>query len=131
MKIVINRCFGGFSLSMKAQAWLLERDKSLFEVIERNAKNDNLWSIKKGKQFEQYKATEFVLFDDKHIYLLEDKNSVEFRTHPLLVECVETLQEEADGSYSNLQVIDIPHDDVTIEDYDGMESVHEQHDSWP
>ena len=91
MKVVINRCFGGFSLSEKAYEFLgLEWDKYGYKY-----------------------------------------NGYDFRNDARLVECVETLGEEADGRFAELKVVEIP-DDVEweIEEYDGLESIHEVHRVW-
>ena len=53
------------------------------------------------------------------------------RTDKKLVECVETLGEKADGYCAELKVVEIP-DDVNweIDEYDGLESIHEVHRVW-
>ena len=91
MKVVINRCFGGFGLSEKAYEFL---------------------------------GLEWDGFGYKY-------NGDYFRTDAKLVECVETLGEEANGRYAELKVVEIP-DDVEweIDYYDGVETIHEVHRSW-
>lgn len=91
MKIVINRCFGDFSLSKMAYEFLgLEWDGY------------------------GYKYTGYNM-----------------RTDSGLVACVETLGEKADGRYAELKVVEIPDDvDWEIDEYDGIESVHEVHRVW-
>lgn len=85
MKVVINRCYGGFGLSEKAMKFL-GVDSSWPDI----ARND-----------------------------------------PKLVECVEKLGEEANGTYAELKVVEIP-DDVNWEigEYDGLEWVEEVHRRW-
>ena len=53
------------------------------------------------------------------------------RTNQQLVECVETLGEKANGSFARLRIVEVP-DDVSwyIDEYDGNESVEEEHRSW-
>ena len=53
------------------------------------------------------------------------------RAHPLLVECVETLREKANGLFSKLKVIEIP-DGVSweISEHGGNEWVAETHRRW-
>lgn len=53
------------------------------------------------------------------------------RTNPKLIECIETLGQEANGAYSTLVVVEIP-DDVKwhIEEYDGQEWIAENHRVW-
>lgn len=89
MKVVINRCFGGFQLSKKAYEYLgLPWDGHGFE------------------------------YDDD-------------RTNPKLVECVEKLGPEASSSLSHLVVVEIPAGiDWYIDNYDGMETIAEQHRVW-
>ena len=86
MKVVINRCYGGFGLSEKAKQML-------------------------GIEYD------FELEQD--------------RTNPKLVEVVEKLGEAARAKSAELKVVEIP-DDVKwgIEDYDGMETIHEVHRVW-
>jgi hypothetical protein len=53
------------------------------------------------------------------------------RADPLLVRVVEELGEEANGSFAKLKVVEIPDGvDYQIDDYDGVESIHEKHRSW-
>lgn len=53
------------------------------------------------------------------------------RNDPFLVQVVEELGEDADDFAAELKIVDIP-DDVEwyIHDYDGLESVYEQHRIW-
>ena len=61
---------------------------------------------------------------------VEDPDDLE-RDDPLLVECVGTLGEEANGRFSELKIVEIPDDvDYLIEDYDGREHVAEKHRTW-
>lgn len=54
------------------------------------------------------------------------------RNDTALVKTVLDLGKKANGRFASLQVIEIP-DDVKyeIDDYDGMETIHEVHRSWP
>ena len=91
MKIVINRCFGGFSLSKIAYKYL-------------------------GLKWDGYGFA----YDDY------DK-----RANPRLVECVERLGSAANGMCANLKVVEIPDGiEYEIQNYDGMESIHEKHREW-
>lgn len=94
-KIVINKRYGGYSLSNKAVTWLQERGM---------------------KEASKYHG------------LYSDDIS---RDNPLLVECVETLGDEANGECATLAIIEIPEDvNWHIEDYDGIEWVAENHRTW-
>jgi len=91
MKIAINKCFGGFSLSKKAYEFL-------------------------GKKWDGYGF---------------DYSAPEKRTDEKLIECIEKLGHKANGGLAKIVIVDIPdHVDFEIQDYDGIESVHEKHRSW-
>ncbi len=101
MKILINTCYGGFSVS-----------KKLYEAL--------------GLVWEDYGYLENKDFD-----IVKDHPSV-YRSHPRLIEAVETLGLEASsGPYVQLKIVEIP-DNISwyLNDYDGIESIHETHRSW-
>jgi len=53
------------------------------------------------------------------------------RTDPKLVEVVEKLGWRANGSHADLRIVDIPEDiEYYMDDYDGIETIHEEHRSW-
>lgn len=60
-----------------------------------------------------------------------DINEIIPRTSPTLHGCIRLLGEDAAAEHCTLKLVDIP-DDVkyTIENYDGRESVHEDHRIW-
>ena len=113
MKIVINKCYGGFGLSEEA-VLLYAKKKGLNLIIERN----------KGLKL-------------NHYYLNEKKDGNYFserdiqRNDLILIEVVNELGEKADGFCSELKIVEIP-DDVEwiIEEYDGKEWIAEDHRRW-
>lgn len=92
MKVVINKCFGGFSLS--------EEGMKRYRELSGNHDPDILsYDIERDDEF--------------------------------LVQVVEEMGKKSWGSCAELKVVDIPlgirwH----ISNYDGMESVEEEHRSW-
>lgn len=115
MKVVINKCHGGFGLSDKGIEYFGE------------LKNLNL--IKQ-------KGTYFTLSGyDWYVGEIADANyfsdSSIARDDPDLVRVVEELGEEASGKYAELRIVEIP-DGVEweIEEYDGLEWVAEKHRTW-
>lgn len=110
MKIVINVCFGGFNLSKKAfDAIGLESEGEISATSE---------------QFGMYHV-------DNDDFGVSSENRHAFRTDPRLIEVVERLGDEAGGRCAKLEVIEIPDDtDWLIDEYDGMETIHEKHRSW-
>ena len=114
MKIVINKCYGGFGLS--EEAIFLYGKKKGINIIKDKKKSNSLVS---------------------HYYIDEIKDGNYFsdrdikRNDAALVEVVNELGEKANGSCSELKIVEIP-DDVEwiIEEYDGKEWVSEDHRRW-
>ena len=110
MKIVINKCYGGFGLSEEA-VLLYAKKKGLNLIVQRN----------KGLKI-------------NHYYLNEKKDGNYFsegkieRNDPILIEVLNELGVKANGTYSELKIVEIP-DDMKweIEEYDGKEWVSEAH----
>ncbi len=107
MKIVINRCFGGFGLSAEAQVAYAKRCGFRLRVI----------NVTEGV----CERTDGGYFDDSRI----DRND-----HHLIA-VVEKLGAKANGLCSKLKIVEVPDDvDWDITNFDGMESIHEYHRSW-
>ena len=102
MKVVINKCFGGFGLSKQAQ--------------EQFAKCKN---IDLGEYYENAGRYENIVDYDIA------RDDVD------LVNIVETLGKDASSWCSQLVVIEIPDGvDWYVEDYDGLEHIAERHRIW-
>jgi len=114
MKIVINKCHGGFSLSGEA-------------IV--------LYGKKKGLNIIAVKDK--IMKNLIHCYLDKVKDGNYFcerdiqRNDPALIEVVEELGKKADGYFSELKIVEIP-DDIkwTVEEYDGKEWIAEDHRTW-
>ena len=144
MKIVINKCFGGYSISPEACLWLFERgfDAKGFktpigEYWKDLEKVDGMGGFPKAlATWQDYLAkkpegrTMFItVFTPDEKFVLDQQP--EAREHPLLVECVQVLGDKANGGLARLRIVEIP-DGIKyqIDEYDGQESVHEEHSSW-
>jgi hypothetical protein len=91
MKIVVNRCYGGFGLSEEAYKLL-------------------------GLEWDGY----------GHGFMFDND-----RGNEELVRVVEKLGEKANGGFAELRVVEIPDGiEFVIDEYDGIESIHEAHRSW-
>lgn len=105
MKVVINRCYGGFSLSPKAVKRLAELQ---------------------GRECHFLTPEEDVIY---YAHLLDNRSKD--RADPLLVRVVEELGDEANGFCANLGIVEIPDDvEYEVEEYDGSEWVSEKHRRW-
>ena len=145
MKIVINSCYGGFGLSPEALLWLYERGYDGKDFCTPVAEwfqesDDHPFSLKKNlDKWKEYLAgpkgqrdawfiTTFTPDEKSVLHLMRDE---EARTHPLVIECVETLGKASWGAAAELKIIEIPENiKYEIHEYDGFESVHETHRSW-
>jgi hypothetical protein len=136
MKIVINTCYGGFSLSPEANLWLYKHgynEEGFITPVEKYFTNTES-ADKALKDWEDYLRTgkkQFVIFpftlDKKYLLYSRDIN----RTHPLLIKCIEELDEKANGQFAKLKIVEIPDGvEYTIEDYDGIEHIAEVHSTW-
>lgn len=111
MKIVINACYGGFSISKKCAEFMAARGNKIAIQELEEFKVDKYWygyGYVKGGPSRGYS-----------------------RTDADLVAAVEELGAKASGSCANLKVVEIPDGiEYYIDEYDGIESVHESHSSW-
>lgn len=121
MKIIVNKCYGGFGISDEACEWLISNKK--WKVSE-YLKDGNTLKDKSAK----LTPTDKPEFYGRY-WTIADRD--ELRIDSDVIECVETLGKKSSGNHANLEVIEIP-DDVEweVDEYDGIESIHEVHRSW-
>ncbi len=143
MKVVINNCYGGFGLSLKAQeeylkligkeAYFYVQTKHSFREGEEEHKkvtsshSESLFTTVFTKDFgETYETISDKDYEKYNFYY----NDIE-RTDPNLVSVVESLGKEANGDCASLTIVEIP-DGVswTIDEYDGIEHIAEEHRTW-
>lgn len=134
MKLVINRCYGGFSLSLLAQkryCELIGKEAHFYRAVGSNS------GVKVGVE-EQSLFIRCVHRDyGERVDLdtLPDDAFFDYRKldrdNPILIRVVEELGEKANGNCAQLKIIEIP-DGVEwqIEEYDGLEWVAEKHRTW-
>lgn len=132
-KIIINNCYGGFSLSYEAIMAYAER---------------------KGIKLYAYVAEDYLTNKYKEYIVGYSAFCVHYSTNPLnkdgiisesgyfsnrniprddldLIAVVEELGEKANGDHAELKIVEIPDDvDWIIEEYDGNEWVAEKHRIW-
>ncbi len=138
MKVVINNCYGGFSLSKEAcqryfdikgqQVWIEDDTHSNFFTV---------WLLSPENRMVLTKIDfyEMSMEDRKSYNKQYSEQTWHFsdvnRADPILVQVVEELGKSAAGRHSNLKIVEIP-DGVqwTIDEYDGNEHVAEVHRTW-
>ena len=118
-KIVFNACFGGASLSDKAIERYAElKGITLFKSDEKS------WA----SNYYYYRCTEEVyntLSDlEKDDFFFSGRDILDNRTDPVLIQVIEELGEEANGSSADLQIAELPAGtQYHIHEYDGSETV--------
>jgi len=101
MKIVINKCYGGFGLT-----------KAVFDEL--------------GIEYDEYG---YINNEDLGI---QTDDYMAYRASPKLIAAIEKVGiKESTAPLAELAVVEIPDDvDWEIDEYDGIETIHEKHRSW-
>ena len=143
MKVVINRCYGGFDLSNYALKRYAELNgttpyfyredlvNNRYIKTDENDRSSFVYCILQELENDKLCSYEFFwdLVRNNKIKIL---NSGDFdRTDSILIQVIEELGELANGRCAELRIVEIP-DDVEweINEYDGMETVDECHRKW-
>lgn len=109
MKVVINRRFGGFSISREAAEFMAARGNKRAQ-LELDTSSDGWYGFGSVDEMDGYG------YD---------------RSDPDLIAAVKELGKRANGYLSELKIVEIPDGtEYKIDDYDGMESIHEIHQEW-
>ena len=125
MELVINSCYGGFSISHEA----------VLEYCAR-AKLNVIW--KEDRYFYYYGIVPDLPKEGDVLDLNNPPNGKMFypandieRNDPILVQVVKDMGEKANGECAELSIVEIPNGvEWEIEEYDGMEHIAEQHRTW-
>jgi hypothetical protein len=129
-KIVINSCYGGFSVSEECIRRYAEL-KGLPLYVEADGYFNIYWTIPKEERIGAIASSDWSSASDEARRLsneLYDKYTIDTRsfdrTDPLLVQAVEELGEKANGSCADLTIEELrPGTLYRIDEYDGYESI--------
>lgn len=111
-EIVINNCYGGFSIDTDVVEWMREQGCA-------NAKACTM----PGETFSDGSGPLSERRESIHAFEMP-------RDDPHLVEAVERFDDPGDAC-AELKIVEVPADvDWTISEYDGFEKVEEVHRSW-
>lgn len=129
MKIILNKCFGGFGLSTEAYKLYAEKiGKEIYEYYQDYKKGFDYFIKGSGGLCKHYFTKDFgeeiKLNDEEYnkycLYLSDEK-----RTDKILIEVVEELKERANNGCSDLEIIEIPDNCYyKINEYDGVETIY-------
>jgi hypothetical protein len=139
MKVVINKCYGGFGLSPEALLKMYEYgcEEIAIPVDKFFSKEDGAFG--KAEQLHRWRAilkgeakpnAFTTVFTPDCKFVLGGIRSIS-RNHPILIRVVEELGDDASGRFADLTIVNIP-DDVKweIAEYDGNEHIAEVHRTW-
>ena len=143
MKIVINKCYGGFGLSDEAYEKLIEWGVPVRKYVKEQ--RDPETGLYKDEPLNDGE----IIFDRELTPEGEDElNDIYYkyksirgrywetwlsssRTHPLLVRVVEELGAKANGQHAKLKVVEVPDGiEWEIDECDGVERIAETHRTW-
>ncbi len=121
MKIVVNRCYGGFKLSNKAFERLIEL--GFPHISEDQKENEDFDS----EELKILIFDEQTTFGSKYMILENSYEEEDLRIHPFVIQVVEELGKEAYGSVTKLVIEQIPDDvkEVHLDDDNGYEKVYD------
>lgn len=138
MKVILNKCYGGFGVSQKGyelyakkknlSLYMYKRSNDDFMILEKISKDENVFltyyfTVDMGESFSIHSMK-----NCNGITLYLDESH---RTDSVLIEVVEELGKEASGEFADLQIVEIP-DDLKYEviDHDGIERLCEVGKTW-
>lgn len=126
MKVVINKCYGGFGLSAQVELALVGACShgELLTPEEYYGPKNTQERLKVDLEFGNV-----VISDGKIV--IDNHRSASARSCPALVTLVERIGPLANGNYAKLKIVEIPDGvDFEIDEYDGIEHIAETHRTW-
>lgn len=137
MKVILNKCYGGFGVSQ--EAYELYAKKKGIEIFSYKLECRNDKPIYRKTDMGSSIFTITFTKDFGDCVELSDDNSEKYilelcsnhREDPVLIEVVEELGDRANSPFSKLVVVDIPDGmEYEIDDYDGVETLHQKVEKW-
>jgi len=135
-KVILNKCYGGFEVSKgayelyaKKKGLKLYRYESNFiydKCFYKKTNSDNIFVSYFTKDFGDNVQISDEDYGKYTLYLNGD-----YREDKTLIEVVEELGDKANGRCGNLKIVEIPDDlDYVIDEYDGIETLHQKVQEW-
>lgn len=131
MKIILNKCYGGFDVSDEAYELYAEKKGLTLYPYWDDFKNEKMQKGLGNITYYFIKDFGDSVENDKMNWTTNLYLDSKYRDDPTLIEVVEELGEKASGRYGHLVVVEIPDGmDYVIDDYDGIETLHENVKVW-
>ena len=150
MKVVINNCFGGFGISTEVLKELVVKNAKCIESYtpkhyyggdNEKYHRANEWEQEWNENFKEFfdigdgfmaDRMGYNVYKNGLLYALKDRGNIEVRTNSDLIEIIERIgKDKASASLAELKIVEIPDGiEFKIDDYDGVETIHEVHRSW-
>lgn len=131
MKVAINKCYGGFSVSHEVAVKLKEKGHPI--RLEGEMYRDGSGPVQRflSNKMSYYLDNEdFISVPDcGNLYVVAD-GWHSHRAHPDLIEAIESSK-DPNGHSSDIRIVEIPDDiEWEIDEYDGVETIREKHRRW-
>jgi len=129
MEIVINKCYGGFGLSDEAMKLYAKYAGKYIGVYKYHGAYNHRSIYITSKAYPKGTFITDVEIDDPSVVLMD--NSELPRADSNLVKVIKELGSKANGEFARLKVVTIPEGvKWNIREYDGIEQVEEEHETW-
>lgn len=129
MKIILNKCFGGFGVSREGyELYAKKINKKIYAYDYEDYGNDIFRRTYKDSGFNCYFTKDFgevakISDEDYKKYILN--LTEDYREDKALIEVVEELGGKASGGFAELEVVEIPDNSFyKIDEYDGVETIY-------
>ena len=132
MKIILNKCFGGFDVSTEGyELYAKKKGLELYkykgnlnfinhEYTKIKGKENELFKHYFTKDFGEIAKISAEDYEKYNLYLRKEN-----RQDQTLIEVIEELGEKASGSFGELEVVEIPDNSFyKIDEYDGLETLY-------
>lgn len=129
MKVILNKCFGGFGLSYEAhELYANKKGKKLYKYRTNDfvsnkyikVEVDDMMTYYFTKDYGDYAEISEKEYEKTSLYLNSD-----YRFDKDLIEIVEELGKRANGKFADLEIVEIPDNCYyKIDEYDGYETIY-------